>query len=62
MADNVAVETITVSGAEPILETPDENDDEIIIDDNRINDQIIQLQPGDTTPGTSNTFRFRKTY
>ena len=62
VADNVAVETITVSGAEPILETPDENDDEIIIDDNRINDQIIQLQPGDTTPGTSNTFRFRKTY
>ena len=33
----------------------DDDDDEIIIDDDRINDQIIQLQPGDTTPGTSNT-------
>ena len=62
VADNVAVSTITVSGAEPILDTPNDDDDEIIIDDDRINDQIIQLQPGDTTPGTSNTFRFRKTY
>ena len=62
VADNVAVETITVSGATPVPDIPGDDDDEIIIDDNRIVDQIIQLQPGDTTPGTSNTFRFRKTY
>ena len=62
VADNVSVQTITVSGAEPILDSPNNDDDEIIIDEDRINDQIIQLQPGDTTPGTSNTFRFRKTY
>jgi hypothetical protein len=62
VADNVAVETITVSGAIPIADIPGNDDDEIIIDDNRIVDQIIQLQPGDTTPGTSNTFRFRKIY
>ena len=62
VADNVAVETITVSGAFPLLDSPINDDDEIIIDDNRINDEIIQLQPGDTTPGTSNTFRFTKSY
>ena len=62
VADNVSVKTITVSGATPLPDTPGDDDDEIIIDDNRIVDQIIQLQPGDTTPGTSNTFRFRKTY
>ena len=62
VADNVSVQTITVSGAVPILDIPSDDDDEIIIDEDRINDQIIQLQPGDTTPGTSNTFRFRKTY
>ena len=50
--------TITVSGATPLLDVPGDDDDEIIIDDNKINEQIIQLEPSDTTPGTSNTFRF----
>ena len=62
VADNVAVKTITVSGATPIPDVPSDDDDEIIIDDNRINEQIIQLEPTDTTPGTSNTFRFSKVY
>ena len=56
------VKTITVSGATPIVDIPNDDDDEIIIDDNRIVEQTIQLAPGDTTAGTFNTFRFQKVY
>ncbi|HBJ93106.1 MAG TPA: hypothetical protein DDZ43_09535, partial [Hyphomonadaceae bacterium] len=36
--------------------------DEIIIDENKIVNDIIQLESNVTTPGTSNTFYFVKTY
>ena len=36
--------------------------DEIIIDENKIVNDEIQLESNDTTPGTSNTFYFVKTY
>ena len=69
--DNVAVKSITVSGATPlnsgggggggILPPPiDGPGDEIIIDDNNIVNNEIQLASNDTTPGTSNTFYFSK--
>ena len=73
VADNVAVKTITVSGATPLttggggggggggIEDPPPGD-EIIIDENKIVNNIIQLESNDTTPGTSNTFYFVKTY
>ena len=61
VADNVAVETITVSDAFPLLDSPINDDDEIIIDDNRINDEIIQLQLVILLE-YSNTFRFTKSY
>ena len=72
--DNVAVKSITVSGATPlnsgggggggILSPPpiDGPGDEIIIDDNNIVNNEIQLASNDTTSGTSNTFYFSKTY
>ena len=77
VADNLAVKTITVSGATPlesggggggggggVLPPPpiDGPGDEIIIDENKIVNDIIQLESNDTTPGTSNTFYFVKTY
>ena len=62
VADNVFVKTITVSGATPIVDIPDDDDDEIIIDENKIVEQTIQLAPGDTSAGTFNTFRFQKIY
>ena len=75
VADNVAVKTITVSGATPLttsgggggggggggIQDPPPGD-EIIIDENKIVNDIIQLESNDTTPGTSNTFYFVKTY
>ena len=68
VADNVSVKTITVSGATPFIGVPpidppiDGPGDDIIIDENKINEDTIQLSPGDTTSGTENTFYFVKTY
>ena len=60
VADNVFVQTVTVSGATPVLDIPDDDDDEIIIDENKIVQESITLGEGDTTPGTFNTYRFQK--
>ena len=62
VADNVFVDTITVTGATPLQDDPDDDDDEIIIDDNKIDEMIIDLAPGDTTSGTFNIFRFSRIY
>ena len=50
VADNVFVKTITVSGATPLVDIPDDDDDEIIIDENKIVDNKIALGIDDTTP------------
>ena len=68
VADNVSVKTITVSGATPFIGTPpieppiDVPGDDIIIDENKISDDAISLQPGDTSSGTANRFYFIKNY
>ena len=42
------------------LDIPDDDDDEIIIDENKVVQESITLGEGDTTPGTFNTYRFQK--
>ena len=61
VADNVFVQTVTVSGATPVLDIPDDDDDEIIIDENKVVQESITLGE-EYTPGTFNTYRFQKIY